>query len=88
MAKRPRQQRISGTYDQPVKAVQTKAEKYVELLYDRMETQEAENVARNDLIEVMTKNEVKACEVGGCTVTLVHTEGDKINVKKNKEQEE
>jgi len=81
------QQRIAGTYDPPVPAVQEKAEEYAGLLRNRMETQRAEDISRLELIDVMKKHNVEACEIDGYDVKLVHTEGDKIKVAKKKELE-
>lgn len=75
------QQRMPGTYDEPVKAVQEKAEEYAGLLRDRMQTQERENVCRAELIAVMKEHDRTSCELDGDIVTLEHVEQDKIKVK-------
>jgi len=77
-----RQQRIAGTFDPPVEAVQEAAEKYIELLMMRMQTQEEENAARRELIDVMVEHNVMECETDGYKVNRVHMEEDKVKVKK------
>ena len=86
--KTERQQRIAGTFDPPVEAVQEAAEKYVELLMTRMQTQEEENAARRELIEVMVEHNVMECETEGYKVNRVHLEEDKVKVKKIDEKTE
>jgi hypothetical protein len=86
--KTERQQRIAGTFDPPVEAVQEAAEKYVELLMTRMQTQEEENAARRELIEVMVEHDVMECETECYKVNRVHLEEDKVKVKKIDEKTE
>ena len=86
--KTERQQRIAGTFDPPVETVQEAAEKYVELLMTRMQTQEEENAARRELIEVMVEHDVMECETDGYKVNRVHLEEDKVKVKKIDEKTE
>lgn len=79
------QKRIAGTFDPPVEIVQEAAEKYVDLLMNRMQTQEEENTARRELIEVMIEHDVMECETDGYKVNRVHFEEDKVKVQKIKE---
>lgn len=80
-----KQKRIAGTFDPPVEIVQEVAEKYVELLTTRMQTQEDENAARRKLIEVMVEHDVMECEIDGYNVVRIHLEEDKVRVKKIQE---
>jgi hypothetical protein len=81
------QQRIPGTYDPPNPAVQEAAQEYVELLTTRMKTQEAENVARTNLLAVMHDHSISECEVEGYKVTLRSENKEKIVIKKIAERE-
>jgi len=81
------QQRIPGTYDPPNPVVQEAAQGYVELLTTRMKTQEAENVARTNLLAVMHDHSISECEVEGYTVTLKSENKEKIVIKKRADKE-
>jgi len=88
MPKTERQQRIAGTFDPPVEIVQEAAEKYVDLLMMRMQTQENENTARRELIDLMIEHDVMECETDGYKVNRIHLEEDKVKVKKLDEKVE
>jgi len=81
--KRPiRQQRIPGTIDAPTEAVVRKAEQYVEMLQHRMTCQEDENGFRAELIELMQEAKLTTFTLDTHTVTLTHSECNRIVVKK------
>lgn len=86
-ADKARQQRLPGTIDEPTQAVLAKAEAYVELLYGRMRQQEAENTARDELIELMRADDIREFALDGYEIKLKHTEKDKIAVKKTGEDD-
>ncbi|MEE9185235.1 MAG: hypothetical protein V3U39_12290 [Acidimicrobiia bacterium] len=77
-----RQQRIPGSIDVPTDKVLRKAEQYVEILHQRMGAQVDENALRTELIEVMKAATIDVFELDGHTVSLTHSESDKITVKK------
>lgn len=77
-----RQQRIAGTIDVPTETVLKKAEEYVGTLQQRMAAQVDENALRGELIELMKEGGLETFELDGHTVTLTHSETDKITVKK------
>lgn len=85
MAKRkeqaPKQQRIPGTIDVAREAVCHKAQAYVETLQLRMSTQEAENVLRAEVIDLMIAEDLKEFTLDGHEVKLTHTETDKLTIK-------
>ena len=76
------QQRIPGTIDKATQAIEAKAEDYCSLLYERMRQQQAENVARGELIELMTEAKIRYFISGGYKISLVHSEKEKLIVKK------
>lgn len=80
--RKQKQKRIEGTFDPEVEVVQDAAEKYVVLLTTRMQTQEEENTARRELLEVMIEHDVLECEIEGYKVNRIHLEEDKVRVKK------
>lgn len=82
------QQRIPGTIDVATEPVRKKAEEYVGLLYGRMKTQEQENVARDELIELMQAHDLHEFIADGYEVKLKHVENDKVSVKKLAEAED
>ncbi len=85
---KPMQQRLEGTIDIATEPVRQKAQVYVDLLYSRMKTQEGENVAREELIELMQEHDIVEFELDGYEVKLKHTEKDKVTVKKTESAEE
>ena len=78
----PKQQRIPGTVDKATLAIEAKGEDYCSLLYARMKQQEAENVARAELIKLMTEADVREFSAGGYKIKLTHSEKEKLTVKK------
>lgn len=89
MAKaRDRQQRMEGTFDKPIKVVVKKAEAYSAALRQRMSTQQAENVLREELIELMQTHNVQTCDLDGEVVTLEHIEKDRIKVSAKETMDE
>lgn len=78
----PKQQRIPGTVDKATLAIDDAAEHYCKLLYSRMQKQQAENVAREELVALMTEAEVREFVSGGYKITLTHSEKEKLTVKK------
>lgn len=83
---KPRQQRIPGTIDVPTEAVLKKAEEYVEMLHGRMAAQQDENAFRAELIDLMLEANLTEFALDGHTVTLTHSECDKLSVKKIPEE--
>ncbi len=77
-----RQQRIPGSIDVPTDKVIRKGEEYVEMLQSRMAAQQDENAFRAELIEMMNEADLTEFTLDGHTVTLTHSECDKITVKK------
>ena len=80
---RDKQQRIPGTIDAAIEAVDTKAEEYVAVLCERRRLQENESTLRDELIELMHKHDVRECHLDGYEVKLVETPAKaKIKCKK------
>jgi len=77
-----RQQRIPGSIDVPTENVIRKGEEYVEMLQSRMGAQLDENAFRSELIDLMNDAGLTEFSLDGHTVTLTHSETDKITVKK------
>ncbi len=82
------QQRIEGTFDEPVKAVTKKAEEYAACLRERMALQVTESSLKAELVEVMQKHDVMTVELDGDIVNREHIEKDVIKVKKKPEMDE
>ncbi len=78
----PRQQRIPGTVDKATLAIEGKAEEYCAILYSRMFAQEQENVARAELIKLMTNADIREFVAGGYKIKLTLSEKEKLTVKK------
>ena len=81
------QQRMPGTYDEPIPELQEKAAEYDLTLRRRMTTQTVENRLREELIQLMKDHGRDSCELDGAIVTLEHTEKDKIKVKTKSEDD-
>ena len=52
-----KQKCVPGTYDEPSKAVEVKGREYAETLYERMSLQAEEAKLRDELIELMAKED-------------------------------
>ena len=83
--KREKQKRLPGTAFEPPADVKEAAEKYVDVLYQRMEMQKEEDTARATLLTAMKTHKVKVCDLDRYEVTLKHVQAvDKVSVKKKK----
>lgn len=72
---------IPGTFDEASTALSDKAREYVETLQKRMKLQTKEKDLREELIPMFKKEDVEELDVDTHTVSLEHTETDKIHIK-------
>jgi len=78
---RHRQKLIPGAFDAVTEDLIEKGEEFVGLLNGRMRQQEAEEVARAELLELMTFAGLESFNIDGYRIDRVHKETDKITVK-------
>ena len=81
------QQTIDGTRDASVPEVDAVAQRYVEVLRQRMKLQKEEDTLRGQLIAAMTEKDIETCYLDDCEVKRVKKATEKIKVETIKEED-